>query len=278
MKKPGKSSYIIIIALSFILFSAFIAMMIAPREKSAVSGDLRISHLEETDGRVDQDHLVMAKVIYRGSPDSVRVTLHYYRGNRFHTLPMYHLRDTKRYGAAVPSGPLGSRVYYYIEAEGAGGERVVLPESAADNFTTEYDYFKIRFEGKVSFILLLLHIVFMLAALFFLIHALHYAMYFLQTGEKAEPMIRSLNAGIITFFITGFPIGWVIEKQVLGNYWEGIPFGWDITDNKTLLILLLWLVFIILKRTDKISLKGFARSIIINTCITIILFLIPHSL
>jgi len=103
-------------------------------------------------------------------------------------------------------------------------------------------------------------------------------MYYLQTGEKDLPMIRSVNAGILSFFITGFPIGCIIEKQVLGNYWEGIPFGTDITDSKTLVILLLWLVFMILQRKGVISNKGYARWVIINAVITIVLFLLPHSL
>ncbi len=273
-----KAPIVIILGLSFLMFCGFIAMMIAPREKTAVSGELRISHIEETDGKVDVDHLVLAKVIYHGAPEEVGVTLHYYRNERFQRLRMKPLEDTKYYGAEAPSGPLGSRVYYYIEAVGSNGERVVLPQSATGDFRSEYDYFKIRFEGKASFILLLLHIVLMIAALFYLIHALYYSMNFLITGENAVKMEFSVNAGIVAFFITGFPIGWVIEKQVLGNYWEGIPFGWDITDSKTLIILLLWLTFIIIKRTGKISDKGFARSVIINTIVTIILFLIPHSL
>jgi hypothetical protein len=91
-------------------------------------------------------------------------------------------------------------------------------------------------------------------------------------------MLRAVNWGVLTFFITGFPIGWIIEKQVLGNYWEGVPFGWDITDNKTLIIFILWLVFIILQKSKKISPRSYAKWIIINTIITIILFLIPHSI
>ena len=191
---------------------------------------------------------------------------------------MSNLAGTHYYGAEVPGDKLGERSYYYIEASILSGGRVVLPATADDTFDNEYDYFKIRYEGKASFILLLLHIVLMITALFFLIHALYYAMNFLLTGERIEAIVRSVNLGTISFFITGFPIGCIIEKQVIGNYWEGIPFGWDITDSKTLIILVLWSVFIFLKGKGIISDKAYASWVIINTIITIGLFLLPHSI
>jgi hypothetical protein len=204
--------------------------------------------------------------------------LHYYRDGEFLSLPLEHLQGTSYFGGEIPSGELGNRTYYYFEAMDNLANKVLLPSSASKEFVSEYNYFEVRFEGKPTFLLLLLHIVLMLASLIILIHALYYAIFFLQTGESGEKALRSSIVGIVTFFITGFPIGWIIEKQVLGNYWEGIPFGWDITDNKTLLIFLIWLIIIMLKKTDKISLRAFARWVIINTIITFALFLVPHSI
>ena len=80
------------------------------------------------------------------------------------------------------------------------------------------------------------------------------------------------------FFITGFPIGWMIEKQVLGNYWEGIPFGWDITDSKTLFIFVFWIIPVILRLRRRLSDYGFARWVIAASLFTIAMFLLPHSL
>ena len=267
----------IIFIITFLTFSGFIAMMIAPREKVAESDGIKLSHIEETDGKADTPHLVIVKV-ETAATDSMEVSLYYLRNNLFNKLSMKNLPGTDYYGVEVPGDLLGQRSYYYLEAVSGSGGRVVLPETSDDSFDREYDYFKIRYEGKASFILLLLHIVLMIAAFFFLIHALYYAMNFLLTGERIEAMVRSVNLGLITFFITGFPIGCIIEKQVLGNYWEGIPFGWDITDSKTLIILVLWMIFIILKRKDKISDRAYASWVLINTIITIGLFLLPHSI
>jgi len=221
--------------------------------------------------------LVLVKAVSEAG-DSLTVKVHYYRGGEFHTLKMQRLMGTNYYGVEIPGDKLGQRNYYYIEALSSSGSRVVLPKSADASFDSEYDYFKIRYEGQATFILLLLHIVLMMAALLLLIHALYYALNYLYTGEREEAIVRSVNLGTLIFFITGFPIGWIIEKQVLGNYWEGIPFGWDITDSKTLIILVLWLVFIILKWRGKISSRLYARWVIISTIITIGLFLLPHSI
>jgi len=267
----------IIFIITFLAFSGFIAMMIAPREKSVEIGGVKLSHIEEKDGHAETPFLVLAKASSQ-TGDSLSVKVHYLRGGQFHSLEMQPLPGTNYFGVEVPGDKLGQRNYYYLEVVSAGGNRVVLPESGDDSFDSEYDYFQIRYEGKASFILLLLHIVLMITAFFLLIHALYYAMNYLITGEREEAIVRTVNLGTITFFITGFPIGCIIEKQVLGNYWEGVPFGWDITDSKTLIILVLWSVFIILKSKGKISSRTYAKWVIINTIITIILFMLPHSL
>ena len=278
MSSKGKTAGLTIFLLSFLTFSGFFAMMIAPGGKVTEMNGLRLEHLEETDARAGEDFLVMAKVVSPVEAETTEVILHYYRLGKFQTLEMKRLPDSEYYGVMVPGYTRGERTYYYLEARDNLSNRLVLPIKGDDTFDSEYDYFKIRWEGKATFALLLLHIVLMVAAFFFLIHALYYAMYYLQTGEKDGHMIRTVNLGTLIFFITGFPIGCIIEKQVLGNYWEGIPFGWDITDSKTLIIFVLWMFFIILHGQEKISNRTYARWVIINTVITIILFMLPHSI
>ncbi len=277
MKSNKRIAGVIVLILTFLTFSGFIAMMIAPKEKTAEVNGLKITSIPDYDGRAGEPHFVLANISSKNS-DSLVVLLHYYRDNTFKTLKMSRLPGTNYFGVQVPADELGKRTYYYIEAMDDDGNVVRLPASADQTFDSEYDYFKIRYEGKATFILLLLHIVLMIGAFFLLIHALYYALNYLFTRERGDAIIRTVNLGIITFFITGFPIGWIIEKQVLGNYWEGIPFGWDITDSKTLIILIIWLILIIFRAKDKVSLNSYAKWVIVNTIITIALFLLPHSL
>lgn len=252
-------------------------MMIAPAGDMTESNGLMLSHVEETDGHADQPMLILAEIKSQRS-DSISARLNYFRDDQLLSIIMENLPGTDYYGAEIPGDDLGERNYYYLEAFDGEQNRVVLPEAAAEVFASEYNYFKARFEGEASFILLLFHIVLMIAAFFLLIHALYYAMNYLATGERGDSIIRSVNLGIITFFITGFPIGCIIEKQVLGNYWEGVPFGWDITDSKTLIILVIWLIIIWLNAKNKMGMRTYSKWVIINTIITIILFLLPHSL
>ncbi|MBL7191832.1 hypothetical protein ISS30_09050 [bacterium] len=268
---------LVIIIVTSLAFLGIVAMMIAPRTDTASDEKLTVTFIPEKDGRVNVPHLILVKAESGIPGDSVLVSIHYYRDEEFHTIPLEPLRGTQYHGAEIPPAGLGQRTYYYIEASTISGGKIILPESASFVFTTGYDYYKVRWEGKASYLLLLLHIFLMIAAIFLLIHALYYALYFLQAGDKYKHLVKCVDWGTITFFITGFPIGWVIEKQVLGNYWEGIPFGWDITDSKTLFIFLYWIIFIILRRTGKIAERGFALSAVIGVIFTVIMFLIPHS-
>jgi len=277
MKSESMIAGRIIFLITFIAFAGLIGMMIAPSEKTTDVNGLKIIHTEDKEGRAFQPHLVTAE-ISSGVSDSVLVKLHYYRQGVFTELEMHNLPGTDYYGVEVPADTLGQRNYYYLEAMDGAGNRAVLPRTADDTYDSEYDYFQIRYEGKATFILLLSHILLMIMSLFLLIHALYYAMNYLFTGERETAIFRTVNIGTIAFFITGFPIGCVIEKQVLGNYWEGVPFGWDITDSKTLIILVIWVVLIWLQSKKKISVRTYAKWVIINTIITIVLFMLPHSL
>ena len=38
-----------------------------------------------------------------------------------------------------------------------------------------------------------------------------------------------------SLFLGGMLLGPIVQNFAFGDYWTGIPFGWDLTDNKTLL-------------------------------------------
>jgi hypothetical protein len=78
--------------------------------------------------------------------------------------------------------------------------------------------------------------------------------------------------GLLT--IGGLILGPIVQNYAFGEYWTGIPFGFDLTDNKTLIAWLGWLVaiFMIFKsKRPKVWVLGAA-------IFTIAIFLIPHSL
>jgi hypothetical protein len=82
--------------------------------------------------------------------------------------------------------------------------------------------------------------------------------------------------GRITFFalfIGGMILGPVVQKYAFGEFWTGIPLGWDLTDNKTLIAVIAWFIAIIGNR------KGNNRPWLTVTAavILLIIYSIPHS-
>ena len=46
--------------------------------------------------------------------------------------------------------------------------------------------------------------------------------------------------GTVIFFISSFPLGMIVAYQTFGTPWTGFPVGNDLTDNKSLAIVLYW--------------------------------------
>ena len=126
----------------------------------------------------------------------------------------------------------------------------------------------IRFRGDVPAPVLIFHI----AAMFFgmLLSA--------RTGLEMfakEPNYKKLvyaTFGVIT--LGGMILGPLVLKYAFNEWWTGFPFGNDITDNKTLIAFLAWLGAVIAVQKSANPKKW----IIAAAVITLLVFLIPHSL
>jgi len=160
--------------------------------------------------------------------------------------------------AFLPHQPPAGKLEYHVELY-KDNERLVIPED--ENAI-------IRFKGQVPLWALLPHIIFMFLAM--LLSA--------RTGIQA---LRK-NAPIKTFaWITfaflvagGFVFGPIVQKFAFGEFWTGIPFGTDLTDNKTFIALIAWIAALIaLKRA-----KRPRRWTLVAAIITLLIFLIPHSM
>jgi len=65
-----------------------------------------------------------------------------------------------------------------------------------------------------------------------------------------------------------------VQKFAFGAFWTGWPLGTDLTDTKTAVALLFWLIAMWRLRRRS---GGRVRTIIASV-VTLIIFLIPHSL
>ena len=88
------------------------------------------------------------------------------------------------------------------------------------------------------------------------------------------PSRRSLTTlafGLL--LVGGFVLGPMVQKAAFGAYWTGIPWGYDLTDNKTLIAVAAWL----LAAWRVYTRPGARWSIVMAAVVTIAVFVIPHS-
>jgi hypothetical protein len=126
----------------------------------------------------------------------------------------------------------------------------------------------IRFKGAVPPYALFPHILIMFMAMLF------------STRAGLEALKKKSNPRKLAIWTTGLLIvggmilGPLVQKFAFGALWTGFPFGFDLTDNKTLIALVVWIIALIAGRKGKPA-RGW---IIGASVITLIIFLIPHSL
>ncbi|MCI0473223.1 MAG: hypothetical protein L0Y76_06550, partial [Ignavibacteria bacterium] len=125
----------------------------------------------------------------------------------------------------------------------------------------------LRYKGDVPMLILLIHVIVIFAAMLVSTRA------GLEFFNK-EPSFRKLALwalGIMT--IGGMILGPVVQKYAFGELWTGIPFGIDLTDNKTLIAWIAWIVAVI----GTFRSKNPGKWVLIAALVTLVIFSIPHS-
>lgn len=79
--------------------------------------------------------------------------------------------------------------------------------------------------------------------------------------------------GFVLLIVGGFIFGPVVQHYAFGQWWTGFPFGYDLTDNKTLIAAIVWLYALFRSRGEKQA-RG---AIVFAAFVTFVAFLIPHS-
>ncbi len=79
---------------------------------------------------------------------------------------------------------------------------------------------------------------------------------------------------LIMFLLGGMLMGPVVQKYAFGELWTGFPFGKDLTDNKSLIAFIMWVIAWAGNR------KGSQRRylVVIAAIVNLIIAFIPHSL
>ena len=92
----------------------------------------------------------------------------------------------------------------------------------------------------------------------------------LEALKKAGKPEKLIPWTLAVTFIGGMILGPIVQKYAFGAFWTGFPAGTDLTDNKTLLAFLFWLMAFLLRKKSRWW--ALAAAILM-----IIAYLIPHS-
>ncbi len=223
---------------------------------------------ERYDYRLVRSHVSTgnARVVLPNPNTPITGDLHY---KRFRTDDAFATQeldsaDGELYGH-LPAQPAAGKLEYFITLTTPSGD-IRIPEDPADNVI-------IRFKDDVPLAILLPHVLFMFFAVLIGMRAGLSAL-FAPGGMR--PLAWITLTGMT---VGGMILGPIVQKYAFGEYWTGFPFGYDLTDNKMLMMWLVWVVACttIGFRPRKKEIVGRA-SVAIATVVMVIVYLIPHSL
>lgn len=167
-------------------------------------------------------------------------------------------RQNDKLVAALPHQPPAGKLEYHVEIH-KNSRTVSIPEK--ENAIT-------RFKGAVPGWALLPHVFFMFFSM------LLSSRTGLQAVRKDAPLNGLMTSTLAFLILGGFVFGPIVQKFAFGAFWTGFPFGMDLTDNKTLIALLAWLVaFFRIRRNPKARLWVVGAALVM-----LVIFLIPHSM
>lgn len=168
--------------------------------------------------------------------------------------------EMKRVGdkltAEIPMQPAAGKVTYKIELK-YGGKTVTLTEEPVI----------LRYKGVVPKPVLYPHIFFMFISMLFGLRAGIEAIF------KGGDSKFYVGVALFCLFIGGIILGPLVQKFAFDAYWTGWPYGTDLTDNKTAITLIFWIIaYIMLMRN-----RNHRTMVIVGTLVMIAVYIIPHS-
>ncbi len=159
--------------------------------------------------------------------------------------------------SVLPEQPEAGKLEYFIK----------LNKENETKFIEQKQPVVIRFKGAVPTYILAPHIFFMFLAMLF---ASITAIYVIAKDNKNSRKYGYLT--LLALFIGGMILGPVVQKYAFSEFWTGIPFGWDLTDNKTLIAFAAWAIAGILNIK-----KQRPIAFLIATLVLYAIYTIPHS-
>ena len=159
--------------------------------------------------------------------------------------------------AELPPQPPAGKLEYYIEIT----DSMETVDLFRDNPVV------VRFKGSVPAYILTPHVLIMFAAMLF------------STFTGLLCITKMPGIRIYSGWTLGLPtaggmiLGPVVQKFAFGEFWAGIPFGWDLTDNKTLIAFIFWVAAVAANRKKERPAFSLLAAIVL-----LAIYSIPHSM
>lgn len=167
-------------------------------------------------------------------------------------------REDDRLVGRLPAQPAAGKVAYRVYL---GGDESAPPVTGAEPVI-------LRYKDPVPAWIIIPHVLVIFAGML-----LSTAAGLTALGKKRNPRRLVLwTVGLL--FLGGFILGPLMQKFAFGVAWAGFPVGTDLTDNKTLVAFLFWIVALVAGRKGRPA-RPF---VIAASLVTLVIFLIPHSL
>lgn len=208
------------------------------------------------------DTSLKAKLFFRKYPsnDEFQSAGFQFRSIPVHSFVMnkiFKVYTEKGFFAEVPKQPAAGKIEYYFDLTDIAGTKTYLKNLPVI----------IRFKGGVPAGILAPHILFMFIAMLFST----------LSGLLAAFRVPSFREfGVWTFgtlLIGGMILGPLVQLYAFGDLWTGVPYGWDLTDNKTLIAFAFWLLAVLMNRK-----KAKPSYAIIAALVLLLVYSIPHSM
>ncbi len=169
--------------------------------------------------------------------------------------------------AYLPIQPAAGKMEYYLELETAGGG-VRIPAEQGDDANII-----LRYKDPVPAPLLVSHVI----AMFFTV------LIGMRTGLGAlfgPGNMRTLVwVTLIGMTVGGLVLGPFVQKYAFGEYWTGFPWGYDLTDNKLLIMWVVWVAAAFALGMKPKRKAGPGRMTVgVAALVMTVVYLIPHSM
>ena len=179
-----------------------------------------------------------------------------FKFRRFKSLDSWSVRQMVREGeylvASVPHQAPAGKVMYFITLN----NQQLNPEPTV-----------LRYKGAVPAFIFIPHVFFIFLAMFFAVVTV------LEAIFKRKNVYLFTWLTVIFFLVSGIILGPLMQEYAFGALWTGWPFGHDLTDNKTLVSLIIWIIALFVLRKNR---KNRVWPII-AFLVMFAVYMIPHS-